>query len=125
MLIKLTTDYLVRSPGESTANDDTTAINSAIVAYQQAEELNESNGESNFILSQVPTAIRTAKHPDYFPEWKQPKEKGGSWEDVYFLGAEIYAKQIFGGNSNQGGELFLDADGYEERGPQGIWDATI
>ncbi|CUM54971.1 unnamed protein product [Debaryomyces tyrocola] len=125
LLIKLTTDYLVRSPGESTANNDTTAINSAIVAYQQAEELNESNGESNFILSQVPTAIRTAKHPDYFPEWKQPKEKGGSWEDVYFLGAEIYAKQIFGGNSNQGGELFLDADGYEEKGPQGIWDATI
>lgn len=125
LLIKLTTDYLVRTPGESTANDETTAINSAIVAYQQAEELNESNGESNFILSQVPSAIRAAKHPDYFPEWKQPKEKGGSWEDVYFLGAEIYAKQIFGGNSNQGGELFLDADGYEEKGPQGIWDATI
>lgn len=125
LLIKLSTEYLVRTPGESAENDETSIVNSAIAAYQQAEELKDSNGESNFILSQVPTSIKAARHPDYFPEWKQPKEKGGSWEDVYFLGAEIYAKQIFGGNSNQGGELFVDSDVYEEMGPQGIWNVTI
>lgn len=123
LLLKLVTDYLVHPPSQQETGKK--EVTSTIAAYQRADESNEPNGDATFVLSQVPSSIRSAKYPEYFPEWKKPKERGGSWEDIYFLGAEIYAKQVFGGNSNQGGELFVDTDVYEERGPQAIWDAVI
>lgn len=122
LMTKLSEDYLVRSPQDQKANE--VNVNSAIAAYQQADDVNDTN-EGEFIVAQVPTSIRLAKHPDYFPEWKRPKDRGGSWEDVYFLGGQIYAKQVFGGNSNSNGELFVDSDNYEERGPQSVWNARI
>ncbi|KAL7666171.1 Actin-like protein ARP9 [[Candida] zeylanoides] len=127
LLIRLITEYLVHAPSDanSTQNGvDANGVNAAILAYQQTGDT-EDVEEAGFVSSQVPTSIKMVKMPDYFPEWKKPKEKGGSWEDVYFLGGEIYAKQIFGGNSNQNGEMFIDAEVYEEKGPQGIWDVTI
>lgn len=124
ILLKLSEDYLVREPsaGRSKASDSN-GVNSAILAYQQAEEMAETEANSN--LPQVPSSVKLAKYPEYFPEWKKPKEKGGSWEDVSFLGGEIYAKQIFSNNSNHGRELFVDSDVYEESGPQSIWNAAI
>lgn len=124
VLAKLAHDYLVRTPQDPANNQDPNDVNSAIAAYQQADDANE-NPEGEFVISQVPTSIRMAKYPDYFPEWKQPKESGGSWEDIYFLGGQIYAKQIFGANSNSNGELFVDGDNYEERGPQAIWNCVL
>lgn len=124
ILLKLSQDYLVKEPtsGRSKASDSN-GVNSAILAYQQAEEMTDTEGSSN--LAQVPNSVKLAKYPEYFPEWKKPKERGGSWEDVSFLGGEIYAKQIFSNNSNHGRELFVDSDVYEESGPQSIWNATI
>ncbi|KAK6464298.1 actin-like protein ARP9 [Scheffersomyces coipomensis] len=128
VLYKLSQDYRIREPrtdngtsGGDDGKDD--GINSALAKYQQAED--DVEGESNNDLSQVPNTIKLAKYPDYFPEWKKPKEKGGSWDDIYFLGGEIYGKQIFSNNSNHGRELFIDSDVYEERGPQSIWDVSI
>lgn len=123
LLVKLTADYLVRPPNDVSNKEKSKNVNSAILAYQQAEEVNDSN--EGFNVVQVPGSIKFAKHPEYFPEWKLPKESGGSWEDVYFLGAEIYAKQIFGGNSNHGGEMFVDSEVYKYRGPQAIWDSAL
>lgn len=126
LLIHLATEYLVRAPVEhNTKNGGVSNVNSAILAYQQTGDVAGDSEESTYASLQVPTSIKTVKLPEYFPEWKKPKEKGGSWEDVYFLGGEIYAKQIFGGNSNQNGEMFIDHDIYEEKGPQGIWDVSI
>ena len=124
ILLKLSQDYLVKEPtsGRSKASDSN-GVNSAILAYQQAEEMTDTEGSSN--LAQVPNSVKLAKYPEYFPEWKKPKERGGSWEDVSFLGGEIYAKQIFSNNSNHGRELYVDSDVYEESGPQSIWNATI
>lgn len=123
LLMKLTADYLVRPPNDVSNKEKSKNVNSAILAYQQAEEVNDSN--EGFNVVQVPGSIKFAKHPEYFPEWKLPKESGGSWEDVYFLGAEIYAKQIFGGNSNHGGEMFVDTEVYKYKGPQAIWDSAL
>lgn len=123
LMTRLSYDFLVRSPqqqAERTAN----GVNLAIAAYQQSDEVND-NHEGEFNLSQVPNSIKLAKFPDYFPEWKKPKSSGGSWDDVYFLGGQIYAKQIFGGNSNANGELFVDVDNYEEIGPQIIWTTSL
>ncbi|CCE79404.1 Piso0_001464 [Millerozyma farinosa CBS 7064] len=125
VLSKLHAEYLVRPPSENGKDENPTAVHSAIATYQQADDVEDTNGEGGFVLSQVPSSIKLVKYPEYFPEWKKPKETGGSWEDVYFLGAEIYAKQIFSGNSNHGGELFVDNDVYEEKGPQGLWDVVI
>ena len=76
-------------------------------------------------LLQVPSLIKMAIVPDYFPDCKVPKEVRGAWADLYMLGAEIYAKQIYPTNSNHGGDSFLDTEIYEERGPQAIWDVCL
>ncbi|KAK6205318.1 actin-like protein ARP9 [Scheffersomyces amazonensis] len=126
ILYKLFQDYLIREPhgtANGKSNDDSNGINITLAKYQQADDAID--GESTSDLYQVPNAIKLAKYPDYFPEWKKPKEKGGSWDDVYFLGGEIYGKQIFSNNSNHGRELFIDSEVYEERGPQSIWDVSI
>jgi actin-related protein 9 len=121
LVLKLAEKYLVTEFEENT--DKSNGINSTIAAYQQAEELNETEASN---LPQVPHSIKLAKYPEYFPEWKKPKDLiKSSWNDVYFLGAQIYAKQIFSSNSNHGKDLFVDSDVYEERGPQSIWDASV
>lgn len=124
LLKKLHEDYLIIAPSEGKPNDKKAVINSAIAAYQQADEVVETS-EVKSSVNQVPTSIKLGKYPEYFPEWKKPKESGGSWEDVYFLGAQIYAKQTFGANSNSSGELFVDTENYEEKGPQAIWTSAI
>lgn len=121
VVIKLCEDYLTRPAGEKKKAN---GVNSAIAVYQQTDDQVETSTK-DLGPRQVPASIKMVKHPDYFPEWKQPKEKGGSWVDVYFLGGEIYAKQIFGANSNHGGDSFIDTDVYEEKGPQAIWDVSL
>ncbi|KAK6455759.1 actin-like protein ARP9 [Scheffersomyces xylosifermentans] len=123
VLVKLSEEYLIREPGTERGAKDANGINVTLAKYQQAED--SVDPESGSTLAQVPNSIKLARYPDYFPEWKKPKEKGGSWDDVFFLGGEIYGKQIFSNNSNHGRELFIDSDVYEERGPQSIWDVSI
>lgn len=124
IIIKLNEDYLAKPQVTKKKNRNELGINSAIAAYQLTEETQEGPSEHNKLL-QVPSLIKMAKVPDYFPEWKVPKEIGGSWADVYILGAQIYAKQIYATNTNHGGDSFLDTEIYEESGPQAIWDVCI
>lgn len=125
IILKLCELYLATPPTSKSGKDNgSTDVNSAIAAYQQGDDGGDGSTRAAGPL-QVPHLIRIVKHPEYFPEWKKPKEKGGSWHDVYFLGGEIYCKQIFGTNSNHGGDSFMDTDIYEERGPQAIWDVTL
>lgn len=63
---------------------------------------------------QVPVSIRVAKMHEYFPEWK-----GHGWETVFFLGAQIAAKQIFSGGVESS---FVSRNEYNEAGPTSIWD---
>ncbi|KAI3403962.2 ARP9 [Candida oxycetoniae] len=125
IIAKLITEYLVTEPPTETNGVSDPIVNPAIIKYQQLNEPNLDDGAGS-TLSQVPNSIRLAKLPDYFPEWKKPKTLGGSWQDLYFLGGEIYAKQIFsGGSHHHNKELFVASDMYEERGPQSIWDVSI
>lgn len=124
VILELCRQFLIAQPGSKLkSKTDANGINSTLAAYQQADEPTDNNESTG--AAQVPSSIKMAKLPEYFPEWKRPKEKGGSWADVYFLGGEIYAKQIFGANSNHGGDSFLDSEIYEERGPQAIWDVCL
>lgn len=63
---------------------------------------------------QVPTQIRFAKQLEYFIDWKNY-----GWEEAPFLGAEIAAKQIFGG-AVEG--TFITRTDYNAVGPSAIWD---
>ncbi|GEQ71320.1 hypothetical protein JCM33374_g5002 [Metschnikowia sp. JCM 33374] len=124
IVLKLCQDYLIRQPQTKNSKPEQGGVNSAILAYQSTGDIGDGAGEHN-AASQVPSSIKLVKHPEYFPEWKKPKDKAGSWSDVYFLGGQIYAKQIYGANSNYGGDSFIDTDIYEERGPQAIWDVSL
>lgn len=123
IVIKLIAEHLNKPLPHKEAKNELNGINSAIAAYQLTDDIGDSNADANAM--QVPSSIKLAKIPDYFPEWKKPKEFGGAWADVYVLGGEIYLKQIFGANSNHGGDSFIDTDIYEERGPQAIWDVCL
>ncbi|WPK23306.1 hypothetical protein PUMCH_000542 [Australozyma saopauloensis] len=124
IIIKLIEDYLAKPQVTKKKSKTDSGVNSAIAAYQLTEETLEGPVEHNKLL-QVPSTIKMAKIPDYFPEWKVPKETGGAWADVYILGAQIYAKQIYGTNSNHGGDSFIDTEIYEELGPLAIWDIIL
>lgn len=124
IILKLIEDYLAKPQPTKKKNRADPGVNSAIAAYQLTEETQEGPSEHNKLM-QVPSTIKMAKIPDYFPEWKVPKETGGAWADVYVLGAQMYAKQIYSTNSNHGGDSFLDTEIYEENGPQAIWDVCI
>lgn len=123
ILIRLVNEYLVKPPTDKSKTNDLDEIDTAIASYQQIDEIQDASLDSSLV--QVPTTVKLVKLPEYFPEWKKPKERNGSWSDVYFLGGEIYSKQIFGANSNHGGDSFIDNDIYEERGPQAIWDVIL
>lgn len=123
VVIKLCENYLTKPPPSKKKSKNELTVNSAIAAYQQADDSGDAGAESSGAV-QVPSSIKLVKHPEYFPEWKKPKDKGGSWANVYVLGGQIYSKQIFGANSNHGGDSFLDTDVYEEKGPQAIWDVS-
>lgn len=63
---------------------------------------------------QVPVQIRVPKTLDYFPEWKSH-----GWEEASILGAQIAAKQIFGGSVDG---TYVSRTDYNEMGPPSIWD---
>ncbi|CAI5758491.1 unnamed protein product [Candida verbasci] len=108
LLIKLNEDYLVQEPPTDDHKLNSNGINSTIMKYQKNDDINENQIND---ISQVPNSIKMVKYPDYFPEWKLPKEQGGSWEDLFFLGGEIFAKQIFSGTTHHHGkEVFVSSD---------------
>lgn len=125
IVMKLYADHLAAAPQlKKKGKNDSNGVSSAISAYQLTEDAVENTGDNAGAL-QVPSSVRLAKHPEYFPEWKLPKSTQGSWHDVYFLGAQIYAKQVFASNSNHGRDSFLDTEIYEERGPEAIWNVRL
>jgi actin-related protein 9 len=72
--------------------------------------------------SQSPTAVKTAKIPDYFPEWKDPAVAG--LEEAAFLGAQVAAKVFF--ITDQGlNKGFMTRTEYNDLGPSGIHECVM
>lgn len=70
---------------------------------------------------QTPTSIRTARLPDYFPEWKD----AGS-EEAMFLGAQVAAKVVFVNDIAAGtSKGFMSRSDYNESGPSGIHEFSL
>ena len=73
-------------------------------------------------FSQSPTTIKTAKIPEYFPEWKDPAVAG--MEEAAFLGAQVAAKVVF--ITDQGiSKGFMTRTEYNELGPSGIHECAM
>lgn len=77
----------------------------------------QSTVNSNVQISQVPNSIRLGKMPEYFPEWKKI-----GYSDVQFLGAEIFAKQIFSSGNES---MYVTQSVYAQNGPMALWDLAI
>lgn len=73
-------------------------------------------------FSQSPTAIKTVKGPDYFPEWKHPSVMG--MEEAAFLGAQVAGKVIFMVDAGQN-KGFMNRTEYNELGPAGIHEYAM
>lgn len=67
--------------------------------------------------AQAPSAIKLAKYPEYFPEWKKH-----GYSKLPFLGAQIVSKQIF---THSKDTFYITKDKYDEKGPACIWDAMF
>lgn len=88
-----------------------TPTGSGTPSYMQAQQPHLRGGQGH---GQVPVQIKISKTLDYFPEWKNY-----GWEEASFLGAQIAAKQMFGG-SVEG--TYVSRTDYNEMGPAAIWD---
>ncbi|RMZ88703.1 hypothetical protein DV736_g4058, partial [Chaetothyriales sp. CBS 134916] len=73
-------------------------------------------------FSQSPTTIKTAKAPEYFPEWKDAAVAG--MEEAAFLGAQVAAKVVF--ITDQGASKgFMTRTEYNDVGPSGIHECAL
>ena len=68
---------------------------------------------------QTPTAIRLAKIPEYFPEWKEV-----GYDEAVFLGAQVAAKVLFvvDAGASKG---YLSRTEYNELGPGGMGEVFL
>lgn len=68
---------------------------------------------------QTPTSIKTAKIPEYFPEWKEV-----GYDEATFLGAQVAGKLLFivDGGQSKG---YMTRTDYNEQGPRGIHDVRM
>lgn len=68
---------------------------------------------------QTPTSIKTAKVPEYFPEWKET-----GYDEAMFLGAQVAAKVLF--VVDQGlSKGFMTRTDYNNEGPVGISEYSL
>ncbi|CEP63919.1 Arp9p LALA0_S09e05446g [Lachancea lanzarotensis] len=112
LLQKLLEDHLIEEPiAEKTTREQD--------YYNQATNKKKAKAlfSNNVDYVQIPTVIRLAKYPDYFPEWKKH-----GYSELPFLGAQIVAKQGFG-HTNE--SFYITRERYDKKGPSSVWDVTF
>jgi len=93
-------------------NASAQAVNDALAAP---------SGLAANLPAQTPSAMRLARLPDYFPEWKE----AGS-DEAAFLGAQIAAKMVFViDQSAGGGKGYMTRNDYNEQGPGGVHEFSM
>ncbi|SCU86253.1 LAMI_0D01112g1_1 [Lachancea mirantina] len=114
LLHRLCVDHLVQEPQEEKQKREQELMS-------QAANKRKTKFSSSFVNAidyvQIPSVIKIAKYPEYFPEWKRH-----GFSEVPFLGAQIVTKQVFG-HSNE--SFYVTRDKYEKKGPSAIWDVTF
>jgi actin-related protein 9 len=68
---------------------------------------------------QAPTAVKFAKPPEYFPEYKDT-----GFDESAFLGAQVAAKVVFVVDQGQN-KGYMTRPDYNDQGPQGIHDYIL
>ncbi|SCV03684.1 LAME_0H12398g1_1 [Lachancea meyersii CBS 8951] len=112
LLHKLMEDHIIEEPITEKTTREQDYYNQA-TNKKKAKALFSNNVE----YVQIPTAIRLAKYPEYFPEWKKH-----GYSELPFLGAQIVAKQGFG-HTNE--SFYITRERYDKKGPSAVWDVTF
>lgn len=109
LLGKLIKDHLVTEPEEERSKREKEAMESLT-----AKPKNKFGSISNVEYVQAATVIKTARYPEYFPEWKKY-----GYAKIPFLGAQVISKQIFAHSKDT---FYLSREVYDLTGPSSLWD---
>lgn len=112
LLARLINDHLITEPEEEKMRKEQEAMDAL-----SSKKKNKYMG-SSFVPTveyfQIPTIIKLAKYPEYFPDWKKH-----GYADIPFLGGQIIAKQIF---THSKDTFSITREKYNETGPYSIWE---
>lgn len=114
LLAQLIKDHLVIEPEEEKNKREKEVLDSMPAYKRNRSKFMDSSFIPTVEYTQVPTVIKLAKYPEYFPNWKKH-----GYAEITFLGAQIVAKQVF---THSRDILYITREKYEESGPSCIWD---
>ncbi|CCE65924.1 hypothetical protein TPHA_0N01430 [Tetrapisispora phaffii CBS 4417] len=117
LLTKLMDDNLVIEPQSEQDKRQQDAMDSAATSSKKKSKYMGTNFVPTIEYQQVPTSIKLAKAPEYFPEWKKNK-----YANIVFLGGMIVARQVF---THSKVNFFINRDNYNENGPASYWDINL
>lgn len=121
LVVKLIEDNLVTEPANELAERQERQARGNSAGAKKKNKFVGGLGGSSTVpaveYSQVPTSIKLAKYPDYFPEWKK-----AGYSELGFLGAQIVARQVFAHNRDN---YFIKREQYSSRGPMSLWDVQL
>ncbi|KAF2457838.1 hypothetical protein BDY21DRAFT_342929 [Lineolata rhizophorae] len=95
----------------------TTSQNPHLNPGSQIQPMHTHNTHSSH--GQTPTSIKTAKIPEYFPEWKE-----AGFDEATFLGAQVAAKVFFVVDQS-GSKAYMTRTDYNDQGPSGIHEFSV
>ncbi|CCF59939.1 hypothetical protein KAFR_0I01580 [Kazachstania africana CBS 2517] len=115
LLAQLLKDHLVTEPEEERAKREQEAFD-ALPASKRKNKV-ASTYVQNVEYTQIPSIIRLAKYPEYFPEWKKQ-----GYAEIAFLGAQVVSKQIF---THSRDAFYITREKYNEFGPSCLWNVEL
>ena len=114
LIAQLYKDHIIMEPEEE-RQDREDAAKASLSSKKKNKFLDNTLPTTEYI--QVPTSIKFAKYPDYFPEWKKH-----GYSEIPFLGAQIVCKQVF---THPKDTFYITRERYDEKGPAAIWDIVF
>ena len=117
LLAQLIKDHLIIEPEDEKSKREKELLDSLPHYKRNRNKFMDSSFIPTIEYNQVPTSIKLAKYPEYFPNWKKH-----GYAEIPFLGAQIVAKQIF---THSRDVLYVTREKYEEVGPSCIWDIQL
>ncbi|EDO14362.1 hypothetical protein Kpol_181p2 [Vanderwaltozyma polyspora DSM 70294] len=115
LLTRLIDDHLIAEPDNEKKGREQDAASNPL--NKKKTKFMGSSFVSSREYSQVPTIIKFAKYPEYFPDWKK-----NGYSNIPFLGGQIVGRQLF---THSKDNFIVTKEKYNERGPSAIWDVSF
>lgn len=114
LLAQLIKDHLIIEPEFEKQRREKEIIDSLPAYKRNKNKFMDTTTNSAVEYMQVPTIIKLAKYPDYFPNWKKNR-----FAEITFLGGQVVSKQVF---THTRETLYITKENYDEMGPSCIWE---